>query len=158
MENIIELNNSELITSVINRSFITVAVQFNLTKENAPNHPAFIGPESIQKQLDRGLKMYGYAVNDQIVGCAGYWSENNEFFHIERLATLPEHRHSGIGQKLLKFIENEIKNRGGKTTEVHVMDKNALLIEWYEKIGYVKIRVEKLKHLPFNSCVMNKAL
>jgi ribosomal protein S18 acetylase RimI-like enzyme len=158
MENIIEINDSELITSVINRSFITVAMQFNLTKENAPNHPAFIGSDVIKKQLDRGFKMYGFSVNDQIVGCVGYWTENNEIYHIERLATLPEHRHSGIGKKLLEFVESKIIEKGGKIAEVHVLDKNTLLLEWYEKMNYKKIRVDELKHLPFNSCVMHKTL
>jgi len=102
--------------------------------------------------------MYGYSFNDQIVGCVGYWNDNDKIYHIERLAVLSEHRHKGIGKKLMAFVENKIMENGGKISEIHVLDKNSLLIEWYKKLGYVEIRIDELKHLPFNSCVMNKRL
>ena len=158
MEDIIELNDSKIIADVLNKAFMTVALQFDLTKENAPRHPAFIGSDVIEMQLSRGLKMYGYIINDQIVGCVGYWSDNDKIYHIERLATLSEYRHLGIGKKLMAFIENKIAESDGKIAEIHVLDKNSLLIAWYKKLGYEKIRVDELKHLPFNSCVMNKTL
>ena len=158
MEDIIEIKDSKIITDILNTSFMTIALKFGLTKENAPNHPAFIGSDTIENQLIKGLKMYGYASNDQIVGCVGYWTDNNETYHIERLATLPEHRHSGIGKKLMEFAEGKIMNNGGKIAEIHVLDKNTTLIEWYKKLKYAEIRIDELKHLPFNSCVMNKTL
>jgi len=158
MESIIEINDSECITNILNRSFMTVAAQYGLTKENAPRHPAFIGHYVIEKQLSKGLQMYGYIVTNQIVGCIGYWIDNNEIYHIERLATLPEYRHLRIGKNLMWFVENKIARKGGKITEIHVMDKNIALIEWYKKLEYAVIRIDEIQHLPFNSCVMNKAL
>ena len=158
MENIVEINDSKVITDIINKAFLTIAHQFNLTKENAPRHPAFITYEVIENQLNKGFKLYGYINNDQIVGCVGYWTDNNGINHIERLATLPEYRHLGIGKKLMNFVENKIKENNGIIAEVHVLDKNLLLIEWYKKLNYVKIRIDELKHLPFNSYVMNKIL
>jgi ribosomal protein S18 acetylase RimI-like enzyme len=158
MENIIELNDSRIITDVLNKAFMTVALEFALTKENAPRHPAFIGPDVIERQLNKKKKMYGYIINDQTVGCVGYWSNDDTMYHIERLATLPEYRHMGIGKKLMVFVENKIMEHGGKMAEVHVLDKNNLLIAWYKKLGYEIIRIDELKHLPFNSCVMNKTL
>ena len=158
MENIIELNDNIIITNVLNKAFMTVALEFALTKENAPRHPAFIGPDVIERQLSRGLIMYGYIINNQTVGCVGYWSNDDTMYHIERLSTLPEYRHIGIGKKLMVFAENKIMEHGGKIAEVHVLDKNSLLITWYKKLGYVEIRIDELKHMPFNSCVMNKTL
>jgi len=158
MEKIIEANDSGIVTDILNKAFMIVALQFGLTKENAPRHPAFIGSDAIERQLAGGLKMYGYAINDQIVGCAGYWSDNDNIYHIERLAVLPEHRHQGIGKKIMAFVENKIMENGGKIAEIHVLDKNNLLIAWYKELGYAEIRIDELKHLPFNSCVMNKAL
>jgi ribosomal protein S18 acetylase RimI-like enzyme len=141
---------------------MTVALHFGFTKENVPRFPAFIGPAVIEKQLNNGLKMYGYKINDQIVGCVGYSYYKEQIYFIERLATLPEYRHLGIGKKLMEYIENKIKENGGKTAEIHVVDKNKILVEWYEKQSYKHIRIDKLvdgtKNLPFNSCVMNKEL
>jgi ribosomal protein S18 acetylase RimI-like enzyme len=158
MENIIEINDSKIITDVLNKAFMTVALQYDLTKENAPRHPAFICSDVIERQFNRGFKMYGYAVNNQIVGCVGYWSDNNKIYHVERLAVLLEYRHQGIGKKLMFFIENKIIKNGGEIAEIHVMDKNSILIAWYKELGYIELRIEELKQFPFNSCIMNKTL
>jgi ribosomal protein S18 acetylase RimI-like enzyme len=158
MENIIELNDSKIITEIINNAFITVAKQYNFSKENAPRFPAFIDSNIIDENIKNGLKMYGYRKNDQIIGCAGYKYYKDQIYFIERLATLPENRHLGIGRKLMEYLENIIKNNGGKTVEIHVVDKNIVLIEWYKKLNYKYVRVDEIKSLPFNSYVMNKEL
>jgi ribosomal protein S18 acetylase RimI-like enzyme len=102
--------------------------------------------------------MYGYKKDNQIIGCVGYSYYKDQIYFIERLATLPEYRRLGIGKKLMQFVENEIKDIGGKITEIHVVDKNTVLREWYKKLNYVEIRIDEIKILPFNSCVMNKEL
>jgi ribosomal protein S18 acetylase RimI-like enzyme len=158
VEKIAEINDSKTITDILNKAFMTVAQQYHFTKENAPRYPAFIGFDVIEKQLIMGFKMYGYAINDQTVGCIGYWNDPDNLYHIERLATLPEHRHLGIGKKLMEFAENKIMEDGGKLIEIHVLDLNTVLIEWYSKLKYVKIRIDELKHLPFNSYVMQKTV
>jgi ribosomal protein S18 acetylase RimI-like enzyme len=158
MEKILRIDDSKVLTDIINKAFMTVAEQFNFSKENASGHPAFIGSDKMDKALSNGLKMFGYETEDKIVGCVGYSHNNRKNYLIERLATLPEYRHLGIGRKLMEFIENEIKNIGGKIAEVHVVDKNIILREWYRKLGYVEIRIDEIKTLPFNSCVMIKEM
>jgi ribosomal protein S18 acetylase RimI-like enzyme len=158
MENIIKINDSRIITNILNRSFMTVAKKYNFTKENAPTFPAFIDYGVIENQLKNGLKMYGYYIDGQIAGCAGYSSYKDPIYLIERLATLPEYRHSGIGENLMGFVENKIVEDGGKTAEIHVVDINEILIEWYKKLGYFNVRIEEIKTLPFDLYVMNKKL
>ena len=156
VENIIELFDGKIVADIVNRAFITVAKHFNFTKENAPGFPAFIGTDVIERQFNDGLKMYGYKNSEQIIGCVGYSYYKGQIYIIERLATLPEYRHLGIGKKLMVFAENKIKENGGKIAEVHVVDKNIVLIEWYKKLNYKKVRVAEIESLPFNSYVMNK--
>jgi len=158
MENIIEVNDSKIITDILNRAFITVARQYNFTKENAPTFSAFINSDRIDGFLNNGLKMYGYKKDNQIIGCVGYSYYKDRIYFIERLATLPEYRHLGVGKKLMQFAENEIKDIGGEIAEIHVVDKNIVLREWYKKLNYVEIRIDEIKTLPFDSCVMNKEL
>jgi hypothetical protein len=57
MEAIAAINDSKAIADILNRAFMTVALQFDFTKERAPGFPAFIGPGAIEKQLNNGLKM-----------------------------------------------------------------------------------------------------
>jgi len=162
LNSIIELKDSGIITEILNKGFMTVALQFNLTKENVPRFPAFIAPDIIENQLNNGLKMYGYKEKDKIIGCVGYSYYKDQIYIIERLATLPEYRHLGIGKKLIDAMEKKIIESGGKIAEIHVVDINLKLVEWYKKLGYSEIRVDILsdgqKKLPFNSCVMNKNL
>ena len=158
MENIIEINDSKIITDILNRAFLTVAQQFNFTKENAPTFPAFIASDRIDGFLNKGLKMYGYKIDNNIIGCVGYSHYKENIYFIERLATLPEYRHLGVGKKLMEYVENKIKDIGGKIVEIHVVDKNIVLREWYKKLNYAEIRIDEIKTLPFNSCVMNKEL
>ena len=163
MESIVELNDSNVITHILNRAFMAFAEEYNFTKENAPNHLAFINSDGVADWLNKGLKMYGYKTGDKITGCAGYSYYKDQVYLIERLATLPEYRNLGIGRKLVKFIENKIKSIGGKIVEIHVTDKNTVLREWYKKQGYVEIRIEEVNIpgiavVPFKACVMNKEL
>ena len=158
MENIIELNDCIIIADILNKAFMTVALQFNYTRENAPQFPAFISSELIEYNIANGLKMYGYCNNSKIIGCVGYSHYKDQIYLIKRLATLPEFRHLGVGKKLMEFIENKICESNGKVAELHAVDENKTLIEWYEKLGYAKIRIDEIKSLPFNSYVMNKKL
>jgi len=158
MENIIEISDYKTITGILNRAFITVAQQFNFSKENAPHFPAFIDFHEIKNQLDKGLKMYGYLYNEQVVGCIGYSYYKDKIYYIERLATLPEYRHLLIGKRLMEHIENRIRDEGGKIAEIHIVDKNGVLKEWYKRLGYIEIRIDEIKTMPFNSLVMKKVL
>jgi ribosomal protein S18 acetylase RimI-like enzyme len=163
IESIVELNDSKTIAYILNRAFMDFAKEFNFTKENATNHLAFINSDGIEVWLDKGLRMYGYKMDDKIIGCAGYSYYNDQVYLIERLATLPEYRNLGIGKKIMKFIEDKIKINNGKIAEVHVTDSNIVLREWYKKQGYVEIRIEevnipRIERVPFKAYVMNKEL
>ena len=154
MENVFEIKDSKIITDILNKAFMTVAQEYGFTKENAPTFPAYMDSDRIENSMNNGLKMYGYIINDKIIGCVGYSNYKEQIYFIERLATLPEYRHSGIGKKLMEFAEDKIKEIGGKTIEIHVVDKNYVLREWYRKLNYVEIRIDEIKTLPFKSCVM----
>ena len=162
MENIVEIYDSHLVTNILNKAFMTVAKDFNFTKETVERFPAFMKSDVIENQFKNGLKMYGYNINDKIVSCGGYSFYKDQIYIIERLGTLPEYRHNGIGKKVMEFIENKIKENSGKIVEIHVVDINEILVNWYKDMNYKHIRTDKLydgeRKLPFNSCVMNKEL
>ena len=163
MENIEKINDSKIITEILNKAFLAFAQEYNFTKENAPNHLAFINSDKVDSWLKNGLSMYGYKLENKLVGCAGNSHLMDQIFLIERVATLPEYRKLGIGKKLMEFNENEIKKNGGKIVEIHVTDKNIPLREWYKKQGYIEIRIEEVNipgiaKVPFKACIMNKEL
>jgi ribosomal protein S18 acetylase RimI-like enzyme len=78
-------------------------------------------------------------------------------------AYAPEYRNLGVGKGLMEFLENRIKNIGGKIAEIHVTDKNTVLREWYKRQGYIEMGIKEVKIpgvtiVPFKACVINKEL
>ena len=51
MKNITELNDSKIISFVLNRVFLAFAQEYNFTKENVPNHLAFIDSDGVEAWL-----------------------------------------------------------------------------------------------------------
>jgi len=156
--NINEINNPKLITEIINKSFITVANEFGYTIENSPTFPAFIKYGIIENEIKNGLKIFVYKKKKEWVGCVGYTKDTEDLYKIKRLAVLPEYRHLGIGKRLLKYNESKIKRNGGKIVEVHIVDNNEKLKQWYIKYGYKVIDIEEIKGLPFKVCKMQKTI
>jgi len=60
-----ELENS---VKVIADSFQTVAVEFNLTKDNCPTHPSFVTVKQLNEMKRKGLKLFGLFENDMQIG------------------------------------------------------------------------------------------
>ena len=153
-----ECIDSIIITKIINDSFITVAYEYGYTKENAPTFSAFINNSKIEEQIKDGLKIYVYKFENKNIGCVGFSFCENRKYLIERLAVLPEYRHKNIGRKLMEFIENKIKEIGGKISEVHIVNNNIKLKKWYKTLGYKEERIVEYKHLPFKVGILDKIL
>lgn len=138
------------ITKTINKSFLSVAKQFGYTKEKVPTFPAFIDETVIQKQIDNGMKLFGYLSNNRYIGSIGYKDTKQPgLFIIERLAVIDKYRHQGIGTKLMKYVIEEIKNENGKIVEVQIVNENNILKNWYLQQGFKEIRIDDYCHLPF---------
>jgi ribosomal protein S18 acetylase RimI-like enzyme len=155
---IIPISDCELITNLVNQAFITVALQFGYTEEQAPSFPAFIHSSVISDQMTDGLKFFGFKTEGDIVGCAGYRRRDDCLYVIERLAVLPEFRRRGIGERLMKHIENTIKKKHGDKLEVSIVDNNQTLKDWYKRLGYQELRIEEYARLPFKVCVLQKPI
>lgn len=141
---------------VIRRSFITVAEEFNITRENAPTNPAFLGPESLVKMKDKGVAMYGAYKGNTCVGFVAVEKANDDVFYMERLAVLPEYRHNSYGRKLIDFVMDYVGENGGKKVSIGIINENMRLKEWYISCGFAETGTKKFEHLPFEVCFMEK--
>lgn len=147
------------LTKVIRSSFLTVAVDFNITKKNAPRNPAFMTPERLAEIMETGSKFWVYKQCKDILGCVSIAETKEEdVFMIELLSVLPEYRHKGIGKELLNFACNEIYLLGGKKVHIGIIEENTILKKWYEMFGFAEIEIKKVSTLPFTVCVMEKEL
>jgi len=153
---------SDLINCVrlLRRSFGTVAVEFALTKATAPTNPAFVTKAKLKEYLRKPVALYGLLENELLIGCVAIEKSkhNNSTFYIERLAVAPEARHHGYGDELLRYAFERIRDAGGATASIGLMDNNDRLKGWYQTKGFVQTACKTIEHLPFKVCYMSKDL
>jgi len=53
-----EQDNFEILTKLLNDSFITVANEYGITRENCPFHNAFINSETLKSKLTENRDLY----------------------------------------------------------------------------------------------------
>ena len=158
MREILSENELETSVKVIAASFKTVAVEFNLTKENCPTHPSLVTLKQLTEMKRKGLKLFGLFDGDAQIGFAAVEKKKHRVYNLEKLAVLPGFRHKGYGGKLLEFAENYVKNAGGEKLSIGIINEHAILKKWYETKGFQETAVIKFEHLPFTVCFMEKAV
>jgi len=147
------------VTEVIRRSFLTVAEELGLTRENAPTNPAFIGGDDLKKTLARGLRLFCMIREEAVIACVGIEPSNEkDVYYLERLAVLPEHRRRGIGSRVMEYALARIREHGGRRVSIGIIDDNERLKAWYKRQGFVEKGHKTFKHLPFTVCFMDKEL
>ncbi len=143
---------------VIRNSFITVAEEFNITRENAPTNPAFAGADALVKMLEKGISLFGAYEGAVCVGFVAAEKADDGVFYMERLAVLPEYRHRGYGRKLMDFVSDYVRTNNGRKISIGIINENKVLKDWYTDYGFVETGVRTFKHLPFDVCFMEKVI
>lgn len=139
---------------IIRSSFITVAKEFCLTKNNCPSHTAFITIDKLKKQFADGRPMFLFYQGDTPVGYFSLSKCSDEEWELNNLAVLPEHRHLGIGKAMVDYAVATVKNYGGTKISIGIIEENTLLKNWYLKLGFTHISTRKFEHLPFTVGLM----
>lgn len=145
----IQISELEQCLSVIRESFATVANEFNWTEENCPHHPTFMKIEKLQNNWDNGYLMYGYYLNDDIIGYVSLSKVGDTMYELHKLAILPEYRHNNYGKQLLDFCINKAKELGGNKIVLDIIEENTKLKNWYAAKGFVHTGVKKFNVFPF---------
>lgn len=145
---------------VIRQSFKTVADEFGFTPDNAARFTAFATTEDrLSWQMDNENRLM-YIYEQDGIPC-GYYSllmQENEECELNNLSVLPEHRHLGIGKKLLDHAYESAKNAGCKVINIGIVEENAVLRKWYEQNGVVHIGTKKFDFFPFTCGYMKKVI
>lgn len=148
-----ELEKSALI---ISNSFLTVANEFNLTRENAPTNGAFIKPDDLKALLEKSIILIGVFENEEQVGFVAIEKSKEKTFYMEKLSVLPEFRHQGIGEGIMEYVFNFVRSSGGEKVGIGIINENTVLKKWYERYGFKETDIKQFKHLPFTVCFMEK--
>ena len=145
---------------VIRRSFQTVADEFGFTRENAPRFTAFAtDEEKISRQLTvEHRPIYGYFLEDRMVGYYSLQVKSGKNCELDNLCVLPEFRHKGIGEELLKHSFEKAKELGCNLMRMGVVQENRVLCKWYEGYGFEQVGSMKFDFFPFTIGFMMKRL
>ena len=136
---------------VIRKSFRTVADEFGFTEENAPRFTAFATTEErLAWQMDGEHRlMY---VDEEDGGIRGYYSlrmNGDGTCELGNLSVLPEYRHRGIGEGLLKHSVEKAREQKCSVMLLGIVEENQVLRRWYERNGAVHTGTEKYDFFPF---------
>lgn len=146
--------------TIITKSFITVADEFHITPENCPANPAFIPLEKFKSLKTEKTELYLLYFNEIPTGFVAIEESPNDpgMYYIEKVAVLPNFRHNKLGEKMMGFAEEKIREKGGKEISLGIINENEQLKNWYKSLGYVENGTKVFSHLPFTVGFMMKAL
>lgn len=154
-----QLNDTELkgAVPVIRAAFDTVALDFHLTTENCPTNAAFIRPEHLEYDRQRGALQYGAFFGEELAGFFELFQTENAV-NLKRLAVPPHYRHKGVGRAMLDFAEETARALKAQKLTLDYIEENTLLKSWYISAGFIFLGTKKFGHLPFTVGFMEKLL
>ena len=146
--------------NLIRSSFMPIAEEFGITKDNAPGYTAFaISDDRLFRQMDEEHRPMFAAEEDGVL--CGYYSlliqENGEC-ELNNLAVLPQYRHRGIGKQLLEHSYTIAKSMGCHVMNIGIVEENTVLRQWYEQNGAIHIGIKKFDFFPFTCGYMKREL
>lgn len=145
---------------VIKSSFLTVADEFEFTKENAPRFTAFAtNVERLSWHLTNEKRpMFAFVKDKKIIGYYSLALQANNECELNNLCVLPQFRHQKIGEKLLLHAFNTAKNLGCTKMNIGIVEENQRLRKWYEKFGFSHTGTQKFDFFPFTCGYMKRKL
>ena len=146
--------------NLIRSSFLTVADEYGITKENAPMFTAFaISDDRLYWQM--GKEHRPMFVDEEGGVLCGYYSlliqENGEC-ELNNLAVLPQYRHRGIGKRLLEHAYVFAKSMGCHVMNIGIVEENTVLRKWYEENGAIHTGTRKFDFFPFTCGYLKREL
>jgi [ribosomal protein S18]-alanine N-acetyltransferase len=96
-------------------------------------------PRSFQFELtdNPASRCWVAELDGRVVGMLVGWFIVDEI-HIATIATHPDFRKQGIGEKLLAFALQSAKDEGAISSFLEVRESNTVALELYRKFGYVE--------------------
>lgn len=117
--------------------------------------------ESLQKQMNSGIEFLIAERENIGIGFAAYSliDTDNQVFKLHKLYVLPSEQGLGTGKKLIDYVANSAKLKGGKILELNVNRGNPAQ-HFYKKIGFEIYQTLDINyhHFVLNDYVMRKEL
>jgi len=145
---------------LIRTSYAPVAAQFNITRENCANHPAYQADDLLLAKLDLPGAIHLTARNcdGEIIGFASAVPTKRRVFEGLRFCVMPEYQGFGVGNTLLDKLLHELRQGKARKLKIRLIDANEPLKQWYLRRGFVQTAKREYPGLPFVVCRMQRKL
>lgn len=126
----------------------------------------YISDEEAKLLIDRG-ECFIAELNGKIIGSILLYAKgkNNPPLYLRedvsvfgKFAVEPEYQKSGIGDKLMKYIEDYVKSKGVKILALDTAEQAQHLIDYYSRRGYKFAGYHKWGMVNYRSVIMSKEL
>jgi N-acetylglutamate synthase-like GNAT family acetyltransferase len=148
-------DDAEVIATIIKISNQDVAKEFGLNMDNNPKHPSFCNKDWVLSDFNRGEEYFIYKEGSTGVGCVAFESPKPLVAYLNRLSVLPNHRHRGIGEELVRYIFSYSKAKNIQRVSIGIISEHTRLKNWYLNLGFVEGEIKTFPHLPFDVLYMN---
>lgn len=98
--------------------------------------------EAINKYIKKS-KIIVAKVENLIVGAIAFVENEERLYEIMNLAVYEEYRRRGIAKKLIKKVEEYIRNLGGIKVVIGTGNSSIYQIEFYKKMGFAITDIKK---------------
>ncbi len=139
-----------------------------------PTYESILSAEQISFMLDKmyseeALKLqfeegghFAVAERDNQAVAFASWSctePGGQLFKLHKIYISPSEQGKGTGRKLIAFVENDVRKKGGKILELNVNRHNSAF-GFYKKIGFELFREDDIPYYHFfmNDYIMRKPL
>lgn len=135
-----------------------IAVQFGMTEENCPYRGRTRLPYCILlEEYKSGCLMYVYVHGEEAVGFLSMIQEEHKM-HLNDIVILPAYRNNGFGSRLMEFAREEAGRRKCEKIVLGMVHDNIPLRNWYGKIGYHTIKLDKFDKVNYTVGTMELLL
>jgi ribosomal protein S18 acetylase RimI-like enzyme len=138
--------------AVLRAAFETVREQFGITRENNPHYPVYWGVGDVARAVSRPARLLGVELDSVLVGCAfvGPSTRREGCWELRHLAVVPEARHLGIGEALIRAATEGAVSDGAEVLRIGIVAENLPLAQWYRRLGFRTVsQGESYPPLPF---------
>ena len=138
--------------AVVRAAFATDVDEFNITRENTPNHPAFWELRRVEELAARGADLIALSVAGRLLGCAFVLASRSRptTWELRHLAVLPEARRRGYGERIVGASAERARAAGATVLRIGIVADNLRLAAWYRRLGFVSSGIARYPSLPFS--------
>ena len=149
------IHDAKIIAFLVSQSNMDIADKFGLTMENNPKHSSFCTKEWVLSDFDRGEEYYLCQRKSVNLGCVAFEQPDSKISYLNRLSVLPEYRHDGVGEQLVKHVLEYSRSKEIQMVSIGIIADHTILKNWYLKLGFIEGKTKSFDHLPFDVAFMS---